>query len=268
MNVLLDLTGPASTVVSRPAANDFTGVVEAIGTADLADRLLTFFAGFGGADHCAVFELRGFEFTEITAAEGADAAVVARSDLNVYEVKRQLSMVGNMGARVDVAMVPASDPMDPAAKRQRILICARRADAAYCIRVLRPAGAAALCDQGLGMLQQVANMLISVVSKHADLTLRRPNLTPALCSLEEIEDCMTAGTDLSKREGEVCARILYGLSSYGIALDLGIGKESVMTYRKRAYSRLGIGSQRELLMWYLAMWSKRQASRRPEEAAA
>lgn len=28
------------------------------------------------------------------------------------------------------------------------------------------------------------------------------------------------------------------------------------TYRKRAYQRLAIGSERELLTWYLARWSR------------
>jgi len=52
-----------------------------------------------------------------------------------------------------------------------------------------------------------------------------------------------------------CSRILYGLSSIGISLDLGAGEESAKTYRKRAYQRLRIGSERELLHWYLAQWS-------------
>jgi DNA-binding CsgD family transcriptional regulator len=112
-----------------------------------------------------------------------------------------------------------------------------------------------LSDSEIEGLRAIADLLIALIARHVDLSLSRPNLTPALTSLEEIYNCVVAATDLSRREGEVCARILYGLSSCGIALDLGIGKESVMTYRKRAYQRLGIGSQRELLMWYLGLWS-------------
>ena len=54
------------------------------------------------------------------------------------------------------------------------------------------------------------------------------------------------------------ARILYGLSAAGIAVDLGIGIESVTTYRKRAYRRLGIATQRELLVWYLKLRGRRK----------
>jgi DNA-binding CsgD family transcriptional regulator len=104
-------------------------------------------------------------------------------------------------------------------------------------------------------LREIADLLVSLVAQHIELQVRKPNLTPALTSLDEIQECISSATDLSRREGEVCARILYGYSSCGIALDLGIGKETVMTYRKRSYLRPGIGSQRELLMWYLALWS-------------
>jgi DNA-binding CsgD family transcriptional regulator len=51
---------------------------------------------------------------------------------------------------------------------------------------------------------------------------------------------------LSEREIEVCSRILLGLTAEGISHDLGIGLTSVVTYRKRAYAKLGISSQNEL----------------------
>ena len=50
------------------------------------------------------------------------------------------------------------------------------------------------------------------------------------------------GRGLTARELDVCARTLVGLTAEGIALDLDIQKSSVLTYRKRAYARLGISS--------------------------
>lgn len=52
---------------------------------------------------------------------------------------------------------------------------------------------------------------------------------------------------LSPREREVCALIAAGLNSEGIALRLGVSLNTVLTYRKRSYSRLQISSQNELL---------------------
>ena len=51
---------------------------------------------------------------------------------------------------------------------------------------------------------------------------------------------------LTLREREVCERILLGYTSIGIGLDLNIAPSSVLTYRKRAYQKLGISSQNEL----------------------
>lgn len=51
---------------------------------------------------------------------------------------------------------------------------------------------------------------------------------------------------LSRREAAVAARVAAGLTSDGIAVDLGIGMQTVLTYRKRAYAKLGVRNQREL----------------------
>ncbi|HEV2678393.1 MAG TPA: LuxR C-terminal-related transcriptional regulator [Aliidongia sp.] len=51
---------------------------------------------------------------------------------------------------------------------------------------------------------------------------------------------------LTARELDVCVRSLLGMTAEGTALELDIKKSSVITYRKRAYGRLGISSQSEL----------------------
>jgi len=48
---------------------------------------------------------------------------------------------------------------------------------------------------------------------------------------------------LSGRERAVCLGILRGLKSEAIAQDLGVAATSVVTYRKRAYAKLGITSR-------------------------
>lgn len=51
---------------------------------------------------------------------------------------------------------------------------------------------------------------------------------------------------LTPRERQVCRHILLGLSSEAISQALGISVHSTLTYRKRAYERLGISAQNEL----------------------
>jgi len=53
--------------------------------------------------------------------------------------------------------------------------------------------------------------------------------------------------ELTPRERDVCALIGAGLTSERIAHQLGIAVNSVRTYRRRAYERLAICSQNELL---------------------
>jgi DNA-binding CsgD family transcriptional regulator len=57
---------------------------------------------------------------------------------------------------------------------------------------------------------------------------------------------------LTTRELEVCERILLGYTSIGIGLDLDIALSSVLTYRKRAYQKLGISTQAQLFALCLA----------------
>lgn len=65
--------------------------------------------------------------------------------------------------------------------------------------------------------------------------------------IEELEQRFAARFPaLTPREREVCARAAIGVSVEGAALDLAIATSSVLTYRKRAYQRLGISSAYEL----------------------
>lgn len=51
---------------------------------------------------------------------------------------------------------------------------------------------------------------------------------------------------LTRRERDICERILLGYSTVGIGLDLDIAPSSVTTYRRRAYEKLGISTQNQL----------------------
>jgi DNA-binding CsgD family transcriptional regulator len=63
---------------------------------------------------------------------------------------------------------------------------------------------------------------------------------------------------LTPREQEVCRHILSGFSSEAISQGLGISLHSTLTYRKRAYERLGISSQNELFAIVLRLlWGPR-----------
>ena len=62
---------------------------------------------------------------------------------------------------------------------------------------------------------------------------------------------------LTGREKDVCLRILSGFSSEAIAAELGISLHSALTYRKRAYVKLGISAQNELFAMVLRLMISR-----------
>jgi hypothetical protein len=89
-----------------------------------------------------------------------------------------------------------------------------------------------------------ADLLVSLLVKHAAMSpsdggRRAPDLFQHRLRLVE--------PNMPTREAEVCAAIMSGMTSEAIALHLGISVNTVLTYRKRAYGRLKISCQNELL---------------------
>jgi LuxR family transcriptional regulator, activator of tox operons len=89
-------------------------------------------------------------------------------------------------------------------------------------------------------LVDTAELLLALLRRHEGAA--RP-AAPALLRLR----LRTAAPALTEREVDVCAGIVCGQTSEGIALTLGVSINTVRTYRKRAYARLGITSENELM---------------------
>ncbi len=62
----------------------------------------------------------------------------------------------------------------------------------------------------------------------------------------EAAGCEGGRAPLSAREAAVCTRIVAGCSTEAIGIDLGVSRHSVISYRRRAFEKLGIATQREL----------------------
>jgi DNA-binding CsgD family transcriptional regulator len=101
----------------------------------------------------------------------------------------------------------------------------------------------AFTDVDIQHIADQAGLLMALTRRHADYgVINRQN------SLGYYRDRLTGVAPmLTQRETEVCAAIILGLTSEGIALELGVGLNTVLTYKKRAYARLGISSQNELM---------------------
>jgi DNA-binding CsgD family transcriptional regulator len=73
---------------------------------------------------------------------------------------------------------------------------------------------------------------------------------PSIDSLESL--VRKLDPRLTRRQVQVCARALLGMTSVAVGLDLGIRVSTVVTLRRRAYSILHISSPNELFALCLA----------------
>jgi DNA-binding CsgD family transcriptional regulator len=96
-----------------------------------------------------------------------------------------------------------------------------------------------------GMLEMASNLevIFALVLKHREQTSSGP---ASFTNSFRRRLRMTCPT-LPEREMEVCVSIAKGLSSEAMAIEWGISVNTVLTYRKRAYTRLNISSQNELM---------------------
>lgn len=125
-------------------------------------------------------------------------------------------------------------------------------DALYCLHIYRRAVSQSFTGAELERLRYVAPVLSALARRHADFPGRVSEAagggsTDKSAPVSNMDDGVRRLADgLSRREFEVAQRILRGLTSEGIALDLGVSVETVYTYRKRLYGKLGISSANEL----------------------
>lgn len=245
-------------------------LVDAIGEDRFGPALARFLNELCGADHFAAFRLGHDEVGEVAAC-CVEPARTARDRVDAYvhrgwwkrdpamtEARRCLG-----AAQPSIIHVDFSDDGYAAVRssifhdvRDRLLLCGHGPNADFGLSIVRTDPLAPFAGEAVEKVAHSAQLLMAALGKHADIRQTRPNVAQALTELAEIESCIVATSALPRREAEVSARILYGMSSVGIALDLCVSEETVKTYRKRAYQRLAIGSERELLTWYLACWSR------------
>lgn len=99
-------------------------------------------------------------------------------------------------------------------------------------------------QDSVGDLLEHGDMLASLVLRHQELlSARRTDDDP-----DRFEFILASRyPKLTNRERRVCSLIAIGMSSEAIALTLEVSINTVLTFRRRAYARLNISTQNELL---------------------
>lgn len=264
------------------ASAGIADVIDAIGSRTFEAQLSRFLNALCGADHCAMFQLRQGQLSESCAAS-YDGSKNAPNKSALYVLGGHwlrdpvMSEVTRACVGTTAAML-RFDPrslIDPFLRDkiygsnkicERIVIFSSRPStypAVNVMSILRSERRGPFSQHDVGRLAELVDPLFAVMTKHMATRSNCSDPRNALASLEKIELCLAnSEPQLPKREFQVCARTLLGMTTTGIAVDLAIGEETVATYRKRIYERLCISSRHELLIWFLGnwrQWSARQS---------
>lgn len=98
------------------------------------------------------------------------------------------------------------------------------------------------CEPDMAQLGALAQIAITGLTRQLQ---RRGTEQPLSCKIEH--RLAEAYPQLTARERQICARTLCGKTAGQIGLELDLGVSTVLTYRQRAYQRLGISKANGLL---------------------
>ncbi len=120
-------------------------------------------------------------------------------------------------------------------------IVIRRPADAIAIGFFRGDDAGEFSGRQWDFLNQSAGAVAAAVERHVDLC-REPPVADWASRLEAV----ACSQPLSRQEIAVCSQILDGYFNEAISLNMGISVHSVITYRRRAFAKMRVGTQNEL----------------------
>ncbi|WP_426613675.1 helix-turn-helix transcriptional regulator [Bradyrhizobium sp. McL0616] len=236
------------------AAGDVTPAVLAIGRPDFPNVLIETLRRQAGVGHCMVFALSraGAASCLLDAGNiptGSDLGAAYAGQFHESDPNRDALFEGAGSAPI---MLPSFAPRMYGARYRKIFFadsgivdkCATAIwvdDTCFYVNFYRIAAQGRFSDAQRAQLRAIAPAIGASVARHFQHSTAAPEQNlPALFATR------VPLADLTPREQEVCRHILLGLSSEAISQALGISLHSTLTYRKRAYERLGISAQNEL----------------------
>lgn len=255
---------------NHSSANPFPALIDAIGAEGFAARMMGSLYRLCGASSFSLITYReDYPFPRyFVSLDGSDLFMreLAKLDPDLWRcdalILQRYSELRRQGRR-DVHISRKASHRDRALQgllgrakvQERLLLCGgSHADTFNVLHIQRSDSLAPMTRGQYGRLKSASQLLFSALNKHDEISSARSAASTVLTSHDEVlERIAQSGCNLARREIEVGAGILMGVTSLGIALRLGIGEQTVLTYRKRLYQRLGISTQRELMLWFMSL---------------
>jgi DNA-binding CsgD family transcriptional regulator len=249
-----------------PLNQHMIALIKALGTDPFEDEALHFLSGIAGVEHYSIYRVRCAkpEFLGGASKSGEHPARLTGANQRYQRTYAELlRAVDETDAGIRLVHDPIDSEDDPGltgALRHynivdRVMLCGQAEGDFYAATMMRSQAAGMFGGDELAVLTANAELIIAICAKHASIHWDRPRGVKIFQSVEVIEATLReAKWGISVRELQVSARILFGISALGIGIDLGLGEDTVATYRKRLYARLSIGSRHELMQKYLALF--------------
>lgn len=246
-------------------AGDVTPAVLAIGRPEFPTVLIETLRRQADVGHCMVFSLtrEGAASCLLDAGNipiGNDLGAAYAGQFHASDPNRDALFEGK--ARAAPILLPAFAPRMYSARYRKIFfqdsgIVDKFATAiwvegtCFYVNFYRIASQGRFSPVQLERLQTIAPTIGASVARHFQETTPRSDQ-----DIAALFATRAPLSELTAREQEVCRGILAGLSSEAISQQLGISLHSTLTYRKRAYDRLGISSQNELFAIVLRLLTR------------
>lgn len=231
-------------------------LIGAIGTESYAATCLGVLDDQFQVDHWALFRYRAESPVRCVASASRIRGDAARENVQRF-VQRchrvDPSLIALREQRSDsacIAEMQVSDIRDRQYRqcfeltrvRERISFFVHGSQGLHQLSIYRGSRCAPLSAAALASFADLANVVIASGTRHERL------LAMDALDLESIEEILrNASPGLSQRESEVCARAAAGETIDATAVQLSIQRTSVITYRQRAYQKLGVSRQSELV---------------------
>jgi DNA-binding CsgD family transcriptional regulator len=234
-------------------------LIELVGTAKFERELFRVAHETTRCQHLTAFAARTNASPRVLYAANVGPLPVARNVAQKYVDKywaldpaRRLDKPQSTGPRNTAMRIVSNDIYDGSYRQEcytsvklldRFTVLQQRNHETVCLNFYRGVRSGPFGGSEVDRIVGMADLLISLVMKQeTSLPDRERDLTGTFVDRLRLLD-----PSLPPREAEVCGAIAGGMTSEAIALTLGISINTVLTYRKRAYLRLGISSQNELL---------------------
>jgi len=241
--------------------------IAAIGTDAFGDSLDQYLSSICRVDFSASYCVRADSVTPLSSSDPARFGSAARialytrdelwiSDPALRNVRTQLRRNNFAHARLSKSDLPQGQLLAEVYPHlvDRILLCHQGNSGAFALSLLRWNISYPFQQQHINQLLAASPVIFALIGQHYAASATKISPADALSSVELIRRCLVESTEMPQRELEVCSHLLVGDTVSDTARELQIGSETVRSYVKRAYHRLGVNSQRELMVAYLKLW--------------